>query len=79
MNKLIKIIMLLLTIFVLSSCGKKPYVLLNYNCNGTEYHKCELKSNKLNCKIEIPVCGDYEFKGWYQYYIPESDYPDYLK
>lgn len=53
-------------VILLSSCGKKSYVVFDYNCNGAEYHKCELKNNKLNCSVETPTCEGYEFKGWYK-------------
>ena len=66
MKKLFRFILLFVFVLMLSSCGKKSYVYFNYNCNGVEYHKCELKNNKLNCNIKTPICGDYEFKGWYR-------------
>ena len=61
-----KNIILFLILFILCSCGKKSYVIFNYNCNGIDYHKCELKNNKLNCNVNTPTCGEYTFKGWYR-------------
>ena len=67
MKKTIKsIVLLLIIVFLLVSCGNKSYVVFNYNCNGTDYHKCELKNNKLNCSVETPSCGEYKFKGWFR-------------
>ena len=66
MKKLFKFILLFVFVIMLSSCGKKSYVYLNYNCNGNVYNKCELKNNKLNCNIKAPTCENYKFKGWYR-------------
>jgi len=66
MRRISKVIILTIIVILLSSCGKKSYVVFDYNCNGQDYHKCELKNNKLNCSVETPVCGEYKFKGWFR-------------
>ncbi len=66
MKKLVKIVALFIIIFLISSCGKKSYVVFNYNCNGNDYHKCELKDNKINCIVNVPECGDNVFRGWFK-------------
>ncbi len=65
-KKYFKVLICLICLFILTSCGKKSYAFFNYNCNGTDYHKCELKNNKLNCLYETPTCDGYTFKGWYK-------------
>ena len=66
MAKSIKILMILTIAFLISSCSEKSYIYFNYNCDGKEYHECELKNNKINCEIVTPTCYDYTFKGWYK-------------
>ena len=38
----------------------------NFGCENTEYYKCELKKNRLNCDVKYPSCEGYEFLGWYE-------------
>ena len=66
MRKSIQILLLITFMFLISSCGEKTYVYFNYNCKGNDYHKCELKNNKINCEIVTPTCEGYIFKGWYK-------------
>ena len=66
MRRISKVIILTIIVLLLVSCGKKSYVVFDYNCNGQDYHKCELKNNKLNCNVETPTCGEYTFKGWFR-------------
>ncbi len=61
----IKIVISIIFILFLSSCNKKSYIILNYNCNNLDDFKCELKNSKINCKIEKPICDGYSFIGWY--------------
>ena len=66
MRKSIQILLIITFMFLISSCGEKTYVYFNYNCKGNDYHKCELKNNKINCEIVTPTCEGYIFKGWYK-------------
>ena len=63
--KNIKMIIFVIFVVFLSSCNKKTYVILNYNCKDSKQFKCELKNKKINCKIETPTCDGYTFLGWY--------------
>jgi len=75
MRRINKVIILLFISVILISCGKKSYVVFDYNCNGDQSYECELKNNKLNCNVITPVCEGYRFKGWYS----ENDNPLDLK
>ena len=66
MRRISKVIILTIIVILLSSCGNKSYVVFDYNCDGIDYHKCELKNNKLNCNVETPSCGEYKFIGWFR-------------
>ena len=60
-------ILIVLVLLFLSACEKeKEYVYFNFGCGNTEYYKCELKNNKLNCNVETPSCGEYKFIGWFR-------------
>ena len=67
MKKLYKFFIIFLFLLFLSACNKKEYIYFNYNCNGkVDYHKCELKNNKINCNVLIPTCSNQKFLGWYE-------------
>ncbi len=74
MKKIDKLFIMFLLLLFLSACNKKEYIYFNYNCNSrVDYHKCELKNNKINCNVIIPTCDEQEFLGWYEaneYEIP---------
>ena len=64
--KRIEGIIIILFVLLLTACSKKEYVYFNYGCGNTEYYKCELKNNKLNCNVKNPTCEGKEFLGWYE-------------
>ena len=60
------LIIIVFVLLFLTACSKKEYVYFNLGCGNTEYYKCELKNNKLNCDVKYPTCENKEFLGWYE-------------
>ena len=66
MKRIERIIIILFLLFLTACEKEKEYVYFNYNCNTSEYYKCELKKNKLYCDVKTPTCEGKNFLGWYE-------------